>query len=394
MRILFLGTYIPEERYNYFKSISSYIDYPGFILQNNLHAGMSALVEMKAIVIPALHTNFRNRHVIGYQFDWNGCEGNYSLSYTNVRGIKELTVPKKALTKFIEMSFVPDVVFVYSLGTIPYTIATQIKELNPKTKIVSIIADLPQYMSDNNNPVYRLLKGFDGYIVNKLSEQFDGFLLLSPFMREKLPIMNKPWLVVEGIYNKVNEPESIPVIDKRIILYTGALEKRYGLMDLVNAFIGIPTDDVELWLCGNGGAVEEIKEIASKDSRIRYHGVVSHKEVLVMQRQATLLVNPRHSSEDFTKYSFPSKTMEYLASGTPTLMCRLKSIPTEYDDYLYYFEEETVNGFKTKIEELLSLPKEELIKKGNKARSFILSNKTIDVQSKRIVNFLKTLCDE
>ena len=391
MKVLFLGTYVPEVKFEYFKQISSYLDYPGFILQNNLHAGLSPLVEMKAIVIPALHTSFRNREIQGYQFNWNGCEDSYSVEYTNIRGIKELTVPYIVMRQLKKINFVPDVVFVYSLGTIPYTIATRIKKHHPRTKIVSIIADLPQYMSDNNSFLYRTLKGFDGYIVNKLIRQFDGFLLLSPYMRDKLPIKDKPWLLVEGIYDKINEPEIIPSLNKKIILYTGALEKRYGLLDLVYAFDKIRDKEVELWLCGDGGAVDEINDIAAKNTRIKYLGVVSHKDVLTMQRQATLLVNPRHSNEDFTMYSFPSKTMEYLASGTPTIMCHLKSIPQEYDQFLYYFEEETEEGYKSKIEQLLSKPKEELQMKGKAARNFILSKKTKDVQASRIVTFLDSL---
>lgn len=391
MRVLFLGTYIPEDKFIYFKQISSYLDYPGFILQNNLHAGMAPLVEMRAIVVPALHTNYANRKISGYQFDWNGTKDNYSIAYTNVRGVKEVSVPKIVQSTLHEQGYVPDVVFVYSLGTIPYTIATKIKQLHPHTKIVSIIADLPQYMSDNKNPIYRMLKGLDGHIVNSLIKQFDGFCLLSPHMIEKLPIKDKPWLLVEGIYNTINEPDNIPHVKKKIVLYTGALERRYGLIDLVNAFTAIPYEDVELWLCGNGGAVDEIKEIAAKDKRIKYKGVVSHKDVLVYQRQATLLINPRHSSEEFAKYSFPSKTMEYLASGTPTLMCRLKSIPTEYEDHLFFFENEDIEGFKNKLVEVLSYPSELLKEKGTKARSFILNHKTKDVQAKRIINFLRSL---
>lgn len=53
-----------------------------------------------------------------------------------------------------------------------------------------------------------------------------------------------------------------------------------------------------------------------------------------MQQQATLLVNPRKGHEEYTKYSFPSKTMEYMASGTPTIMYKLPGLPIEYEEYL------------------------------------------------------------
>ena len=62
--------------------------------------------------------------------------------------------------------------------------------------------------------------------------------------------------------------------------------------------------------------IESLLKKLQKDKRIIYWGVVEQKHVFEMQQQATLLVNPRKGHEEYTKYSFPSKTMEYMASGT------------------------------------------------------------------------------
>ena len=149
-------------------------------------------------------------------------------------------------------------------------------------------------------------------------------MLFSKAMLDKLPISDKPRVVIEGIY----QPKDIEKVEKSIktsILYTGQLQKRYGIYDLVEAFMLIPNRDYELWLCGKGSHEESLwlEMQAKKDSRIKLLGMLKPEDVLILQKKAHLLVNPRHSNEEFTKYSFPSKTMEYLASGTPTLMCRL-----------------------------------------------------------------------
>ena len=121
---------------------------------------------------------------------------------------------------------------------------------------------------------------------------------------------------------------------------------------------------------------------------IRYN---TNEEIIVAEQKATLLVNPRYSTQEFVKYSFPSKTSEYMLSGTPVLTTRLAGIPDEYFQYLYTFDEETINGYANKLNETLSLPDIILKDKGVKAQEFVLKNKNNVIQSQRIKEFFKTL---
>ena len=92
----------------------------------------------------------------------------------------------------------------------------------------------------------------------------------------------------------------------------------------------ICSNDVELWICGSGDAKDIIEDEAQKDSRIKYFGLVDSQTALKMQHQATILVNPRTSDGEYTKYSFPSKNMEYMVSGTPVLTTDLPGMPKEH----------------------------------------------------------------
>lgn len=65
--------------------------------------------------------------------------------------------------------------------------------------------------------------------------------------------------------------------------------------------------DVELWICGSGDSKEAINEATRIDSRIKFFGLVDSETALEMQHKATILVNPRTSEGEYTKYSFPSK---------------------------------------------------------------------------------------
>ena len=105
------------------------------------------------------------------------------------------------------------------------------------------------------------------------------------------------------------------------------------------------------------------------------------------ERKATLLINPRPTNEEYTKYSFPSKTLEYMASGTPVLMTRLPGMPKDYEEYVYLFDEETVEGFANTLGEVLQ-SKSELQEKGKRAREFILTTRNNRGQALRIIHEL------
>ena len=119
--------------------------------------------------------------------------------------------------------------------------------------------------------------------------------------------------------------------------------------------------------------------------------MLSKSEVRTLQKKATVLINPRHSADEYTKYSFPSKTMEYMASGTPTLMAHLASIPQEYESHLFFFDDESIEGMKNKIIEVCEKSQSELETFGKAASKFILEEKNEMKQAKKIVDMINSL---
>ena len=279
-----------------------------------------------------------------------------------------------------------DSVVVYGLHSHLMSMAVSFKKRHPELKLCMIIPDLPEFMACNKYYKILGLKKKDISNIYGLLPYFDYFVLLSEKMKDRLPVA-RPFVVVEGLANYL-ETHDESKFKNKVILYTGALSLRYGLKDLLNAFIGIKDSNYRLWLCGSGDAVPTIKKYMQDDWRIEYLGVKPHEEVVKLQKCATLLVNPRHSNEEFTNFSFPSKTMEYLVSGTPTLMCHLGCIPPEYDEHLFYFEDESVIGMRMKIEEICSMPLLELNYKGEKAKRFIQTEKSPQVQVSKIIELL------
>ena len=55
-----------------------------------------------------------------------------------------------------------------------------------------------------------------------------------------------------------------------VFLYTGALERRYDLGDLLEAFQSTDLPHARLWICGSGNASGDVETAAAEDSRITF----------------------------------------------------------------------------------------------------------------------------
>lgn len=219
---------------------------------------------------------------------------------------------------------------------------------------------------------------------------FDKYILLTEQMNEVVNQYNRPYMIMEALCDTIFEKEiSIKAKNHpRTVLYAGGIHEKYGLKMLAEGFLKANVPDAVLVYYGSGPYVNEYKELCKKYSSLQYRGVAPNETIIAEEQKASLLVNPRFTMEAFTKYSFPSKNMEFMASGTPLLTTRLPGMPADYYPYVFLFEEETVEGYAKGIREALSYSDKELIEFGKLSKLFVLSNKNCNVQADRILNFL------
>lgn len=283
------------------------------------------------------------------------------------------------------------IIIVYSAHSPLIKAAVQYKErIDKQTKIVLIVPDLPEFMAQKRNLVIELLKKVDCDSLYKLYRKIDGFVLLTEYMRERLPIWDKPFRVIEGIFNPKDLPKPV-CKSKKSVFYGGTLARRYGVMNLVNAFVKLRRSDYILEICGMGDSVDEICRIADKYPNVHYLGLLTREEALKKQIEASLLVNPRTPEGEFTRYSFPSKTMEYFASGVPTLLYKLPGIPEEYYDYCFTITELGIDALASKMNTILDLSENELKECGVKAREFILNEKNPKKQCLKLYDLINEI---
>ncbi len=275
-----------------------------------------------------------------------------------------------------------------SYVTVNFFVVIMKKLLNLKT--ITIVADVYDYMSlkVEKNKKRDLLKKFLCRTTNYCFKNYDGFVFLTKQMNKLLNIKNKPYVIMEGILNTdaYLNTKTIKPTNKNIV-YTGSFNSKFGIKELVDDFIKIKDKNIELHLYGHGDLEKYLIEKSKKDSRIKIFKPVSQKEIIKIQQQAYILINPRSNEGEYTKYSFPSKTMEYLASGRPVLMYKLPGVGEEYYNYVY----EIKKGIKSSLEDLLKKSDSELNERGKLGKDFVIKNKNTKSQTKKILDLIKTI---
>lgn len=247
---------------------------------------------------------------------------------------------------------------------------------------VGIVTDLPDMLGGS-----RFSKEFANFVIRHCTH----YVLLTEAMNDYLNKAGKPYVILEG-HADITMADRIPSLEKktepRICFYAGGVSKQYGLGNLVEGFRNADIPNAQLHIYGPGDYVKELQKIAEEDSRVFYGGMLLNQEIVEKEQEATLLVNPRPTDEEYVKYSFPSKTMEYMASGTPVLTTVLPGMPREYHPYVHLLEDETAEGITEKLKEVLEKSDEILFQKGTEARRFVLEQKNNVIQARKILEML------
>lgn len=221
-----------------------------------------------------------------------------------------------------------------------------------------------------------------------LAAQYDGFVLFTQAMD---PVVNpgaKPSIVVEGIYNDEGIPLPSPDKTPGAIAHAGTLDRAYGIANLLDAFATISKNDAQLWLFGSGDMDDEIAERAIADPRIIHFGFLQRRDLFEHLSRASVLAVLRDPSEEFTQYSFPSKLFEYLATGSVVATTALAGIPEPYFDHLVRIELDSPEAVGQQLVAIMLSEFEELRRRGESGREFVLSQKTPEAQTARIRTFV------
>lgn len=395
MKVLFLGGVFDD--YHNKEIISktrTYVEYAANNFQKKIIYGLRSLnIPLEVVSIPflgAYPTAYSDMYFSGFQNMNDDNSGYKYYAFNNIYGYRNISrfrAAKRGLRDFISVDDEKKLIIVYTPHTPFIQAANWAKRKDPRIKICMVVPDLPQYMdlSESLSPIYKFLKSIDLKQFAKENKTVDSYILLTEQMADALNVGDRPYRVVEGIYEATNGVSNKRVGIKTIV-YTGKLNLAFGATNLVKAFHSIQNANIRLVICGSGEAKNEIAQIAAKDSRIDFKGQVTSDEARKCILDGDILVNPRPNDSIYTKYSFPSKIIDYLATGNPVIAFELDGMPKIYKDFIYYIPENNIESIAKTIQRVINADPKEIQVRTNKALQYINYKLSREEVAKSIIN--------
>lgn len=281
----------------------------------------------------------------------------------------------------------PDVILTYNLNP-GYVLAGYLMAMVWRVPIVPVAADVnpphstkPGLRSIDARLQIALLRQMTGVIVFSTHTVKD-FFLAQPTIKVEPGVESTDFSAVQSPMEKTTK--------SKIVMFSGALSTASGIIWLLEAFKLVDDPDLQLWITGRGHLESLIAESARSVRRVRFFGFVTKEELLQLYSSATVLVNPRPISLPEHQYNFPSKLIQYMATGRPVITTATGDVG-EYESLVFLLREETPLALARMIQEVCALPAEIREELGERARNYVLRNKTWEIESRRMYEFLEQL---
>lgn len=328
MKILFCGTQVPEKIEYKVKNISA----AGNRFQNNLIDNMKScgheVKECAYIGVPVPETI--------------RIESEENTIWKDNGFLKSLSAFGRMVKKLLDDS---DAVMCYNITYAWISLPFWAKRRGVKS--IAVIADYSEAVSYRSlvGKLYAKLQGFS-------MRRFDTVVGLSANISGKLKKRQNFILMEGGIDRKLYDAftfrehtEGTPVI----LMYSGLLSTVTGVDKLLEVMRYVENQKIQLLLTGKGELEPQVQQAAQEDSRICYLGHLPYEEYICRINQADILINPRNMALPENQNNFPSKIMDYLASGKKIISTKFIGWE-KFRDYIIFcdtYEEMTTALEKT-----------------------------------------------
>jgi glycosyltransferase involved in cell wall biosynthesis len=392
---VFLGAVVP---------IADASSYPGYSVAGNLWQMrlLTALTRNSFLCSKILSArpvpSFPRIRKIWFSSNKAEVENGFSvrfLPFINMGALKTATLGLAAFLNLLKWGWhqrhiTPKVIIIYNVNA-PHGLFTVLAARILRTKVFAVIADLPV---PGHGIIPRTpMRCLDYFLQVKSLPRFDGLIVLTrSIARDFAPQV--PFIHMEGAV----DPQKMALLDgcseqkhspQFVVMYAGVLSEFDGIPLLLNAFSLLEGHHYRLLIVGKGPQRTRVEQAVKNDSRISYLGFLPHEQVVGLYRQADLLVNPRPSPHLSTRYVFPSKLIEYLATGKPVITTATADVVEEYGSFVFLLRDETPKGLADLICQVAALQETERLASGETARRYVLNHKTWDVQGQRVADFIR-----
>jgi glycosyltransferase involved in cell wall biosynthesis len=260
-----------------------------------------------------------------------------------------------------QMVFRSDLLVVHGSHT-PYLFYANIMKMFGK-KILLVLTDEHGYVVISDGLLGVILRKIDYFIMKCLIVQFDAYICLSHQFVVKFKLKNVlliPGIVPNDIHKMTGGGHQKDFNVNFHIVYAGNINSINGIELLLLAIKRIKSTSLTVSFFGKGDMVDNVLNYELSDPRVTYRGVVERNMLLSELLNANLLINPRPAKSIVNEYSFPSKLIEFLSTGTPVLTAKADNIPVEIESCFLYFEEDSDKMLAFAIEKAIFMQRNEL----------------------------------
>jgi glycosyltransferase involved in cell wall biosynthesis len=393
-RVALLGFTLPDEEY---RELLERDPHPPHQTQNFSKALIAALrsANYEISVISALPTS---SYPAGRRLFAGG--GEFTLDGGSIPGrrIPFINLPVlKHITRLLTLTLWAGRAAYDSAGSVllvhgvhsPFLVFAALIMVARKTRIVAIVTDPPGVVLSEDGFLVRLFKSLDRRIVRGLLNRFTGVICLSPALRREWVKSATPALVLEGFLApdietfRLGEPAPYPKV-----VYAGGLHAEYGARRLLESATLLRTPGAKVHFFGTGDLDNAIRDVAATSDKVVGPSLVGRQELFREYQSTWLLVQPRPTATTTGEQSFPSKLLEYMATGVPTASTRLPGIPSDYEGYYLPLSDRDGQQMAREIDEYLQQVEQTQREFGHRARQFILSTRSSHNQGLRLRRFL------
>lgn len=214
-----------------------------------------------------------------------------------------------------------DIVITYNIQFVWFGIAKKAKKHGAKSVLVWADHTPLSDRTGIGSKVY-------GYLSEVNCRKYDKIVALSPNMKcyatDKQEFTVSHGCLKWNVYENFTAPKKK---EKVQFMFSGLLAPVTGADLLIEALKYIHSENIRIVVTGKGRT--EIENTLKEDSRVDFLGFVSREQYISLLQEADVLINPRNMNLPENVNNFPSKMLEFLASGRKIISTRFPG----YDNF-------------------------------------------------------------
>ena len=215
-----------------------------------------------------------------------------------------------------------------------------------------------------------------------------GYITQTSSLNELFNQNNRANITIEGVLENKYKEQGVKEFGKYIFYY-GNLEEKFGVYELMQAFIELNNPDVNLVVAGYHAKEDKMKMYTECYRNIKYLGMISNDLTLSLENGSLFNINSRPYTEDFDRYLIPYNTMDYLNSKSLTVSVRNNILLKYFKDdalWLELGEKEELLATMKKALAMSEKEKNEMVKKANADANKLYSMTSVN---HKLILFLK-----